>query len=175
MPGTCEGRDTGRAAVYRAERLVHGLFDHASAAAGTVDCLGVNLTLPPEARFGSIPAVQDYVDRVLALLGRTDGVRVRSRAGDTAAHYERGPAVIAMPAGREGGWALRELVVLHELAHHLTGVPGPAHGPEFTGTLIDLASEVMGPEAGLALTVVFRESGVPIGHGADLRSDGAIA
>lgn len=126
--------------------------------------LGVPLTLPPEARFASVDSVQVYVDRVTGP-GR---VRVRARAGASGAHYESGPsgAVVAVPAGRDGAWALRELVVLHELAHHAVaeqGADGAAHGPVFTAAFIDLAARVMGPEAGLALRIVYTESGVAVG------------
>jgi putative metallohydrolase (TIGR04338 family) len=83
-----------------------------------VDFFGTRLTLPPEARFASVHAVQRYVDEVLsqpAVCGRwPDAVplRVRPRAGATAAHYERtaNDATIAVPEGRTV-WALRELVV----------------------------------------------------------------
>ena len=143
--------------------MVRGLFEHA-AAGRTVDVLGVSLTLPPESRFASVDAVQSYADRVLG----PGAVRVRARAGAGGAHYESGPAgpVIAVPAGRDGAWALRELVVLHELAHHAvasTGADGAAHGPSFTAAFVDLAARVMGPEAGLALRIVYTESGVAVG------------
>ncbi|TWS20411.1 TIGR04338 family metallohydrolase [Tsukamurella asaccharolytica] len=161
-------RDAQRAAVYRAEELVRGLFEHAGAGR-TVDVLGVSLTLPPEARFASVDAVQSYADRVLG----PGAVRVRARAGAGGAHYESGPAgpVIAVPAGRDGAWALRELVVLHELAHHVVaaagvdgaGIDGAAHGPSFTAAFVDLAARIMGPEAGLALRIVYTESGVAVG------------
>lgn len=156
------GRDTQRAAVYRAEELVRGLFEHGPGR--IVDVLGVPLTLPPEARFASTASVQQYVDRVLT----PGAVRVRARAGAAGAHYERGPGrapTIAVPDGREGAWALRELVILHELAHHLVAEAGDAvaHGPEFTAAFVDLAGRVMGPEAGLALRIVFTESGVAVG------------
>ncbi len=126
--------------------------------------LGVPLTLPPEARFASVDSIQAYADRVVG----PGVVRVRARAGAAGAHYESGPAgpVVAVPAGRDGAWALRELVVLHELAHHLVaeaGADGAAHGPSFTAALVDLASRVMGPEAGLALRIVYLESGVAVG------------
>ncbi|BDH55701.1 TIGR04338 family metallohydrolase [Tsukamurella sp. PLM1] len=149
-----------RAAVYRAEELVRGLFDHAGGGR-TVDVLGVPLTLPPEARFAAVDSVQAYVDRVLGA-GR---VRVRARAGSAGAHYEAG-GVIAVPATRDGTWALRELVILHELAHHVvatSGAGGAAHGPSFTRAVVDLAARVMGPEAGLALRIVYTESGVAVG------------
>ncbi|GAB3132033.1 TIGR04338 family metallohydrolase [Tsukamurella serpentis] len=141
---------------------MHGLFEHAGAGR-TVDVFGVRLTLPPEARFASVDSVQAYVDRVLG----PATVRVRARAGACGAHYERVPEpVIAVPAGRDGAWALREWVILHELAHHVSArhdLAAPAHGPAFTGALVELATRVMGPAAGLALRIVYTESGVRIG------------
>ncbi len=143
--------------------MVRGLFDHASGAPGRqVDVFGVALTLPPEARFASVESVQRYVDQALRLLGRTPDVRVRSRRGAGSAHYEPDPPVIAVPASAEGAWALRELVVLHEVAHHLVAGGVAAHGPEFTSTLVGVLRTVMGPEAAFAAEVVFRECGVPL-------------
>jgi putative metallohydrolase (TIGR04338 family) len=64
-----------------------------------------------------------------------------------------------VPDRREGDWALRELVVLHEIAHHLCDIR-PPHGPEFVATLCELAEIVMGPELGHVLRVVFAKEGV---------------
>ncbi|MGB3894495.1 MAG: TIGR04338 family metallohydrolase, partial [Mycolicibacter sinensis] len=61
-------RDTQRAKVYAAEVFVRTLFDRAAErGSGDIDFFGTRLTLPPEARFGSVAAVQRYVDDVLAL------------------------------------------------------------------------------------------------------------
>jgi putative metallohydrolase (TIGR04338 family) len=57
-------------------------------------------------------------------------------------------------------WALRELVVLHEVAHHLCDPDAAAHGPVFTATFCRLATAVMGPEAGHVLRVVYAKEGV---------------
>ena len=68
------------------------------------------------------------------------------RRGVTAAHYERRPTTargVAVPDGRTR-WALRELVVLHEIAHHLCDAE-PPHGPEFVATFCDLAGRRDGP------------------------------
>jgi putative metallohydrolase (TIGR04338 family) len=88
---------------------------------------------------------------------------VRSRRGLNAAHYEVSgeTAVIAVPAGTQR-WAMRELVVLHEIAHHLCPVE-PAHGGEFVSTLCELAEVVMGPEVGHVLRVVYAKEGVRLG------------
>ena len=67
-------------------------------------------------------------------------------------------ATIAVP-DRSTTWALRELVVLHEVAHHLSQTE-PAHGTEFTSTLCELADAVMGPEVAYVLRVVYAKEGV---------------
>ena len=85
---------------------------------------------------------------------------VRARRGVVAAHYEHADdcARIAVPEGRTT-WALRELVVLHEIAHHLC-VAEPPHGPEFVATFCELAGVVMGPEVAHVLRVVYAKEGV---------------
>ena len=160
-------RDTQRARVYAAEEFVRTLFHRAAQHnSRAIDFFGESITVPPEARFGSVDAVGRYVDAVLdlpAVAAQWPGcgrIAVRARRGATAAHYERreAGAVIAVPAQR--GWALRELVVLHEVAHHLDRSGGPAHGPGFVGTFCALAAAVMGPEAGHVLRVVYAKEGV---------------
>jgi putative metallohydrolase (TIGR04338 family) len=160
-------RDAQRSKVYAAEEFVRKLFDrvdgHASRA---LDFFGSSVTLPPEGRFGSVDAVQRYVDDVLAhsaVRARWPGlspVTVRGRRGETAAHYEWTPesATIAVPE-RRTSWALRELVVLHELAHHLDQTD-PPHGPQFVATLCELTATVMGAEVGYVLRVVYAKEGV---------------
>lgn len=159
-------RDSQRARVYAAEAFVRTLFDRAAQHhSRAIDFFGTQLTLPPEARFGSVADVQRYVDDVLRLRPVTERwpvgpLAVRTRRGVTAAHYETvdGAATIAVPE-RSSQWALRELVVLHEIAHHLSPVE-PAHGPEFTATFVELAGLVMGPEVGHVLRVVYAKEGV---------------
>jgi putative metallohydrolase (TIGR04338 family) len=161
-------RDSQRSKVYAAEEFVRTLFDRAAEHGSTsVDFFGTQLTLPPEARFGSLAAVQRYVDDVLALPAlrrqwpKVAPLRVRARRASTAAHYENqdGTGIIAVPDHHDAGWAMRELVVLHEIAHHLCHVQ-PPHGPEYAATLCTLAELVMGPEAGHVLRVVYAKEGV---------------
>lgn len=166
-------RDAERAAVYAAESMVLRLFDEVGPARSAV-IGGTAITLPVEARFASLPSIDDYVRRVLAMPAVVDEfpragvpVRVRSRRGAAAATYERGsgdgaaPGVIAIPVAVPGsGWALRELVVLHELAHHLDGSGGPPHGRVFRATLASLAATVLGPEVGLCYRILFGENGL---------------
>jgi putative metallohydrolase (TIGR04338 family) len=163
-------RDSQRARVYAAEEFVRILFDRAAQHnSRAVDFFGTSITLPPEARFASVDSVQRYVDGVLALPGVSQRwpspgpVRVRSRRAATAAHYEssgENAGVIAVPQRLTADWAMRELVLLHELAHHLCGADGPAHGSHFTAAFCELAATVMGPEAGHVLRVVYAKEGV---------------
>ncbi|MEI7716759.1 MAG: TIGR04338 family metallohydrolase [Mycobacterium sp.] len=161
-------RDSQRAKVYAAELFVRTLFDRAAEhGSPVVEFFGERLTLPPEGKFGSVDSCQRYVDDVLALpavRGRWPGVsplRVRARRSATAAHYETRSdvGIIAVPDRDTADWALRELVVLHEVAHHLCPA-GPAHGPDFVATMCELAELVMGPELGHVLRVVFVKEGV---------------
>jgi putative metallohydrolase (TIGR04338 family) len=88
-------------------------------------------------------------------------LRVRERRSAGAAHYENrdGTGVIAVPNRDTADWALRELVVLHEVAHHLCQAE-PPHGPEFVATICELTELVMGPELGHVLRVVYAKQGV---------------
>lgn len=160
-------RDAQRAKVYAAEEFVRTLFDRAAEHGSSVEFFGTRLTLPPEAKFGSLSGVQRYVDDVLALPAvrrQWPGVaplRVRGRRAATAAHYENqgGTGVIAVPDDRDADWAMRELVVLHEVAHHLCDEQ-PAHGSQYVTTLCTLTELVMGPEVGHVLRVVYAKEGV---------------
>ncbi len=160
-------RDSQRARVYAAEVFVRTMFDRAAERNNpVVDFFGTQLTLPPEARFASAASVQGYVDGVLGhpavvrAWPETAPLRVRPRRGAAAAHYERcgDTATIAVPQGRTV-WALRELVVLHEIAHHLSPAE-PPHGPDFVHTFCALAEIVMGPEVAHVLRVVYAREGV---------------
>ena len=160
-------RDIQRSKVYAAEEFVRTLFDRAAEHGNrSVAFFGANLTLPPEARFASVETVQRYVGDVLALGSvrarwpDAPSLTVRPRRGVTAAHYERDDdaAAIAVPE-RRTTWALRELVVLHEIAHHLCDAD-PPHGPEFVTTFCELAEAVMGPEVAHVLRVVYAKEGV---------------
>lgn len=163
-------RDFQRSRVYDAEHLVHRIFDR-SADYPVVDVVGSRITLPIERKFGSIEAVQRYVDGVLELdwVSRTWSraaapVIVRERSGAGQAHYQRVGSVMAVPGHRAGSaWALRELVILHELAHHLAGDIEIAHGGTFVERLLELVDGVVGPEAALLLRVTMLDVGVEIG------------
>jgi putative metallohydrolase (TIGR04338 family) len=162
--------DTQRIRLYAAEDLVARLLDR-STDHPVVEVAGSHLTLPAERRFGDIAAVQRYVDAVLDLdwvrrrWPRAElPMRVRQRRGARRAHYQWLGFVLAVPAPEDGGrWALRELVILHEIAHHLGPIDDPTHGPAFAGRLLDLVEEIIGPEVALLLRVSFADEGVSVG------------
>ena len=111
--------------------------------------------------------MQRYVDDVLALPAvrrqwpKVAPLTVRARRAATAAHYENrdGTGIIAVPDLATADWAMRELVVLHEVAHHLCDA-SPPHGSQYVATLCTLAELVMGPEVGHVLRVVYAKEGV---------------
>lgn len=168
-------RDSTRAGVYAGEDRVARLLDR-SAEFPVVEVAGSRITLPPERHFGDLAGVQRYVDAVLALdwivrrWPRAAGlpVTVRERHGASKAHYAVDPATgrgtIAVPVrGPEARWALRELVVLHEIAHHLTSSVDTGHGPDFTGRMLELVGGVMGEEIAFLLRVAWADQGARIG------------
>lgn len=163
-------RDTQRSKVYEAESLVRTMFERAEERdLRTVDIAGSTLTLPIERKFASVESVQRYVDAVLQLdwvraaWPNAGDVHVRERSGATASHYERATRTIAVPLHRGNrAWALRELVVLHELAHHLAD-DEPAHGGPFVDRFLTLVAEVIGHEAGFVLRAMMLDTGVRIG------------
>ena len=154
--------------MYAAENLVLAMLDRAHLVP-VVPVAGSSITLPVERRFASVESVQTYLDAVLGLRWvqarwpAAGPVLVRRRQGTSRAHYTRdGPAgpTIAVPTHVAGtAWALRELVVLHELAHHLTDPSVAAHGPEFVGILLELVDRVVGAEAAFLLRVRLAEEG----------------
>ncbi len=136
-----------------------------------VQLAGSSVTLPIERKFGDIASVQRYVDAVLELpwvrqewLNAATPVTVRERQGPARAHYERVGHTIALPLHRgTTAWALRELVVLHEIAHHFAEPIEEPHGPEFTARLLRLVDCVIGAEAAFVLRVSLLDVGAAIG------------
>lgn len=156
--------DYQKGRVYSAEQSLRWFYDNTHD--NTVSIHGVVLQLEPEARYGDLRGVQAYVDRVTALpsvqaaLGRgiVQRVAVRERKTDHHAHYRLGTIAVHTQSGTR--WAMRELVILHELAHHFTR--GNGHGPEFVATFITLLDLVMGPQVAMALRVLCDHEGVEV-------------
>ncbi len=160
--------DSRRSRVYAAEHQVGLLLDRAASGARTVDFFGSSLTLPVERRFADLASMQRWADEVLALSWVRErwpgapAVRLRERKGLTRAHYQA-PGEVAVPLRTT--WAARELVLCHELAHHLvchdpavaSDVAG--HGGPFLDAYADLVEGVIGPEVALLLRAGFDAAG----------------
>lgn len=152
-------RDAQRSRVYAAEEAWALRLDAARRGARRAVVGGSSLTLPQELRFGSLEDAQRYADQHAQGL---PPVRLRPRKGQTAAHYAP-PDDIALPLPPYGEpWALRESVLLHELAHHVAfHTHGSAdHGPSYTACMLDLVARALGEEAAFALRVDYGEHGV---------------
>ena len=135
-------------------------LDAARRGAPRAEVAGSAVLLPAEVHFGTLDAAQAYATAHLAAWD-VPAVRLRERRGRTKAHWEQ-PGVIALPVPEHGTpWAMRESVLLHELAHHLAfHLDGVAdHGPRFLTRMLELVSTVLGVEAALALRVDYAEAG----------------
>lgn len=166
-------RDSQRQRLYDAEQQVRRQLEFAAAGARTITVASSTLVLPLEMRFGSLDGAQRYIDGIQATdaFGRlfpnaaAVPLRLRARRGDRSAHYEP-PDTIALHEPQHGtGWSLRELVVLHEVAHHAAHhdlAPETAHGPRYAGAFVRLVGDVLGLETGLLLTTAFAEHGVAV-------------
>lgn len=171
-------RDHGREGFYDAERRLRRVLDRQHEFP-IAEVAGSRITLPVERKFASVPSVQAYVDLVqqrrwpefprlgmqrLAVETKPD------HTGQDHAVYTGGRILVPVRAVNPATgtrWAMRELVVLHEVAHHAVAVHHPAgeisaHGPEFAGAFRTLLIGMMGPEMSLLFDVVFREAGVRV-------------
>lgn len=163
-------RDAQRSRVYRAEDAWASQLDAARLGAQLASVAGSSLSLPGERRLGSLAAASDYCALVLALPSVTifPGLApptLRLRSGATKAHWEP-PGVIAVPVPAHGEpWALRESVLLHELAHHIGAITGIARGHEapFPALVLLLTEAALGVEASFLLRVRYGQERVKVG------------
>jgi putative metallohydrolase (TIGR04338 family) len=164
-------RDAQRARVYRAEDAWAARLDAARRGAQLATVGGSAVLLPSELRFGTLASASSYAERVLALpavvsvAGPVRAPELRPRRGQRSAHWEA-PGVIALPVPAHGEpWALRETVLLHELAHHLGAATGRAggHRAPFPALVLLLVQAALGEEAAFALRVAYGEERVQVG------------
>lgn len=160
-PLTTRERDNRRSAAYEVEDRWSALLDNG----GVLDFFGSRLTLPVQRRFGTIRAMQTYVDWLLVhrdvveQLGTQSPVNVRERAGQTKAHYDPATSTIAIPL--LSGWAARESVLLHEVAHHVMSRGNAAwHGSVYASAMLVLVTCALGPEAALVLRTGYEDAGI---------------
>jgi putative metallohydrolase (TIGR04338 family) len=158
-------RDAQRGKLYAAEQQLRQLLDNANQhGLALLHVAGSSIPVPIERKFGDLDAVQRYVDVVLARWARKYGVSpqvaVRARQGLAQAHYEPDTQTIAIPPHEswDRSWAMRELVVLHEVAHHLTRTE-ESHGPRFVAVFEEIIGEFMGPDAGFLFRVLCHDAG----------------
>lgn len=150
--------DYGRSAVYSAENQVSRVVNRG----GSVDFFGSTLHVPMQRKFGDIEGVVEYLRALRECSwghGQTPTPNIlpsRSLRKATWVH----PNTIRLPTTSD--WALTEMVVLHEYAHHVTFYEHDAtgHGIEFRNCLVDLVSDAIAPEAGLLLTAALDQAGV---------------
>lgn len=154
-------RDSERRLTYDAERVVERLCKREG---GTATLHGTTLTLPQERKFGDVASVQRYVDALLALNWvraaypvAAQPITVREKRSPKNAHYSPRDRSINLNFTNDGVWMLRELTVLHEVAHHLTRNAAMGHGPEFRTAFCHLVGEVIGPEVEWVLRTAFAD------------------
>ena len=139
---------------YRAQDTLDFLLAHG----GTARVWGSTVTVPVERRFGDLDGVRRYLAALRATSwGHPDtpAPQVRCRAGAVNVAHWQAPDIIALPVGRgpDGRQMLREHIVVHEYAHHVTwhqhGATG--HGPVFQDIYLDLLEHAIGAEAAFIL------------------------
>lgn len=133
-------QDEGAARLYRAERRLRTHYDA--------------LDPSPELRFDGLPEVQAYVDRILGWPWTPKPWPVRVQATDGGPYYRSAIYLPDIPKAR------RELVVLHELAHHMSRQRVQDHGVQFLGAFLDLLSTAMGPDVRERFRECLRAEGV---------------
>ncbi len=173
--------DPDQRAVYAAEDQLSAWLDTVTPERATVTVDGATYSPETEPRFTDPEAVGRFVGQVLAHLRERersyDGrehvdVRVRPRNGRLRATYEPDTCTMAVPPfAVGGGWALRGVVVLHEISHHLSGEAG--HGREFRATYLRLLEDIGSPVTAELLQVAYAAEGLEqVGHALD---DGMLA
>ena len=139
-------RDSQRARVYRAERVIH--------------------STEAEPRY-TMTKTRAYVRRVekSALWAEMRRYRAAVDIGDgrgrsNAAAFA-GLNYITLPI-----WSRQPAVILHELAHLTVSTTAAGHGPEFAQAHLKLVSRFMGAPAAKRLRDSYRANGVKVARGA---------
>ncbi len=148
-------RDTFRTKVYEAEDEVARMFERPGS---VIEMFGTQICVPDERRFGRVSDADAFVKKVYAFLGYEYPPEVVVRKGQTKATYNRSSHTIRIPD--QTTWALREMVVLHEVAHALTPPEFAAHGREFRSNFCDLLEKVLAPEARFLVQVAYFDRGL---------------
>jgi len=151
--------------VYRSEDLLCQIIDQQHVHPQLL--IGNSMVLVPNDRkFQTVANIQSYVNKVTDQQG-VKAVTVvpklhRGKGRQLWAHYDPSAGEIHIPMRAKGKWAQREVVVLHELAHHLTWREPVGHGPKFAGKLLELIEEYIGLEAHFILRILYADNGVVV-------------
>jgi putative metallohydrolase (TIGR04338 family) len=135
-------RDSQRGRLYRAEKLAQSVYD------------------PEVERTLSDEECRKLVAHVIKLrtkrhAGRPMEVKVNLRRGYCSAratHSWRTGRAITLPQ-----WARRRVIILHEVAHHLSSFQ---HGPRFAKCFLELVRTFIGPAEGAILRQAYKEERV---------------
>lgn len=157
-------RDNQKQKVYDAEHQFCRMLDTVELD-GTIDFFGSRVAVDTDRKFTRVADVQRFVDAIVTSLlpeHRSVVPTVVVRKGEAKAVYRSSDNTICVP---EAKWALRESVILHEMAHWLVAhsldrSTCEAHGPEFAGIFVDLVSRVMGSGSAMVLSACLDGSGV---------------
>jgi len=155
--------------IYQVEFALRDILDVANEGDRTYRIAGMELTMPVEYKFGELDHIQKYANAVIRdYNGRHDTRhnKVRVVEGRKSLHrkayYTHSMARITLPQRDRGSWAWRQVVVLHEIAHHLASCHG--HGVEFARVMLDLLENYVGPQAGLVYMILLDKEGITIGR-----------
>ncbi len=150
-------RDTSRAGVYSAEDQVIAVLDRG----GVVDFHGSTFDVPRQRRFGDLTAASAYLNAVRRCswgYSDTPAPNLRHRRGPGRAHW-MAPDTIALP--QDAAWAMTELVLLHEYAHHVNwhhnGSSG--HDQGYRDIMLNLVAEALAPQVATLLLAAYHSAG----------------
>jgi putative metallohydrolase (TIGR04338 family) len=149
--------DSRRSILYAAESIAIDMVDRGA----EVAFHGSRLTPDNDRKFGQVADVERYLTSLRSQTWAYPDVpapHVRVRKGAAKATWQA-PGTIALP---DAAWARRELIVLHEYAHHVRWhtAADPSHGSGFCRVLADLIRNAVGPATGLLFMDAFHRAGL---------------
>lgn len=130
---------------------------------------GSTMTVSMDRKFSDLAGVQRYVDAITASpyinqkFPSIAGVKIAVDPRlESRSYYRNMNHQITLAGSKKSGrWAMREFVVLHELAHAATRHIG-GHGPEFAAAFVELVEFAISPEVAYALRMSMYEAGCKI-------------
>jgi len=153
--------------VYAAEQVLRATLDLMEQVEDrTYDFHGYHMQVPDERKFADLDSIQRYYEMVVQLPSvkarwpKATAPRVRARKSGAFAHYCPIKHEVAICIKKGERFAMREIVVLHELAHSLER---DGHGPEFRGAFVFLVELCIGQEMAMLLGSYFHEQ-LGVGH-----------